>query len=691
MKRKSIFKQMLVSMLTIMCVLAVALVGVILIIFTTFYEKDVYSKNEDVSNLLSGEIAAFMDGAYSINEALAENPSILSMDTQTQTSILANCVANNSYLELLYIQGVDGMQTGRSSGELADRSTRWWFTQTMAEKKPFISQSYYSVATGMPCASIFFPMYKDSEMIGIYAADLKLDFLQNLIIENSHIEDGRISFVIDGEGVVVAHPDTEQIAEQYNYKDLIKTVSAKDAAGNQLTDESGNIITEQQPITVSDDFKQMIMQVMAGNSGSGKVLYDGEQYYVSYTDIPLKGDSDAWSLITLHKRSAAMSMVSHLLVIAGVISIIVILAAIAIVVYLARKLTMPIISITGFMTEASDGDFSIIADEDSDNEVGLLAKSFNIMAGKISGALGRIRDFTNNLLACSGELQKMEKNIETISNSMREISEGNVAQTVDVNKVVGRMAEMEDKFKELKGKSETLLDKAEHTIDSSREGVVSVRELEQQNDYVEKNVNISYEKIKDLETHSARISDIVNTINDISSETELLSLNASIEAARAGEFGRGFAVVAESIGKLAADSTTATEDIEKIIVELGKDIEEIVSNIESVKKAVTTQMQATKKVEDIFSDFKELAGETSASVSDIDGLIDEMYKIDRSIVHAAQRIRDITQKAEGLSMEVTDSLEQEFISIQSSVHSLTMVSGEMEQEMAKFKLKDSVQ
>lgn len=519
-------------------------------------------------------------------------------------------------------------------------------------------------------------------------ADLKLDFLQTLINENSHEEDGRISFVIDGAGVVVAHPDAQQIEEQYNYKDLVKTVSAKDAAGNQLTDESGNIITEQQPIEVSDDFKQMIMQVMAGNSGSGKVTYDGAQYYVSYTDIPLKGESVAWSLITLHKKSAAMSMVNRLLVIAAIISIVVIAAAVGIIIYLARKLTMPVISITGFMTEASTGDFSITADEDSDNEVGLLAKSFNIMAVKISGALGRILDFTKNLLVCSGDLQKTQQNLETISNSMREISEGTVSQTADVNKVVGRMAEMEDKFRELKGKSETLLDKATHTIDSSKEGVVSVRELEQQNDFVEKNVNISYEKIKDLETHSARISDIVNTINDIASETELLSLNASIEAARAGEFGKGFAVVAESIGKLAADSTVATEDIEKIIVELCKNINEIVDNIEDVKKAVTTQMQATQKVENIFSDFKELADDTSASVNDIDGLIDEMYKIDRSIVHAAQRIRDICEKAEGLSLDVTDSLAEELASIQSGVQSLTTVSGEMEQEMAKFKLRN---
>ncbi len=688
MKRKSIFKQMLVSMLTIMCVLAVALVGVILVIFTSSYEKDVYSKNEDISKLLSGEIATFMDGAYNINETLAKNPSILTMETQTQTSILADCVTDNSYLELLYIQGMDGMQTGRSSGELADRSTRWWFTQIMADKKPFVSQSYYSVATGMPCASIFFPMYRNDEMVGVYAADLKLDFLQTLINENSHEEDGRISFVIDGAGVVVAHPDAEQIEEQYNYKDLIKTVSAKDAAGNQLTDESGNIITEQQPIEVSNDFKQMIMQVMAGNSGSGKVMYDGAQYYVSYTDIPLKGESAAWSLITLHKKSAAMSMVNRLLVIAAIISIVVIAAAVGIIIYLARKLTMPVISITGFMTEASTGDFSITADEDSDNEVGLLAKSFNIMAVKISGALGRILDSTKNLLVCSGDLQKTQQNLETISNSMREISEGTVSQTADVNKVVGRMAEMEDKFRELKGKSETLLDKATHTIDSSKEGVVSVRELEQQNDFVEKNVNISYEKIKDLETHSARISDIVNTINDIASETELLSLNASIEAARAGEFGKGFAVVAESIGKLAADSTVATEDIEKIIVELCKNINEIVDNIEDVKKAVTTQMQATQKVENIFSDFKELADDTSASVNDIDGLIDEMYKIDRSIVHAAQRIRDICEKAEGLSLDVTDSLAEELASIQSGVQSLTTVSGEMEQEMAKFKLRN---
>lgn len=252
---------------------------------------------------------------------------------------------------------------------------------------------------------------------------------------------------------------------------------------------------------------------------------------------------------------------------------------------------------------------------------------------------------------------------------------------------------MEAKFKELKEKSGNLLSEAENTMLSGQEGVKSVKELEQQNSDVERNVNLSYDRIKTLETHSMKIADIVNTINDISSETELLSLNASIEAARAGEHGKGFAVVAESIRKLAADSATATEHIERIIQELCGDIGLTVSNIEDVKKAVNNQVAAVQQVEDIFRGFSNLADQTSDSVNEIDELIAEMYKIDRSIVHAVTRIRDISQKAEDLSVEVTGSLDVELEDIRNvseRVEKLTMVSEEMEQEMTKFKLPESI-
>ena len=154
MRGKSIFKQLLMPMMTIVCALAAALVVVILVIFSSSYEKDIYSKNQDISKLLASEISTFMDGAYSINEELAVNPNILTMKTDVQTPILESCVERNAFLEQIYIQGTDGMQTGRSAGELADRSTRWWFVQAMADQQAFVSKSYSSVATGMPCTSI---------------------------------------------------------------------------------------------------------------------------------------------------------------------------------------------------------------------------------------------------------------------------------------------------------------------------------------------------------------------------------------------------------------------------------------------------------------------------------------------------------------------------------------------------------
>lgn len=686
MRGKSIFRQLLIPMLAIICTLAIALVVVILVMFTSSYEKEVYSKNQDTSTLLADRITSFMDGAYSVNQTLAENPSILTMETEIQTPVLEQCVANNSYLDLIYIQGMDGMQTGRSSGELADRSTRWWFTQTVSDQVSFISKSYYSVATNAACTSIFFPMYRDGEMVGVYAADLKLDFLQTLIGKYSNEEEGRISFVIDGEGAVVAHPDIAQIEELYNYKNLTRSVSVKGNAGNAVTDEDGNVVTEEYPLSVSEDFKQVISQVMAGNSGSTKISYDGETCYASYTTIPLKGKSDSWSLITLHKKSDAMAMVNNLLFIAVVISVTAIAAAIFIVIYLARRLTAPIVSMTELMKEASGGDLSLRADEKSQNEVGQLAKSFNIMAGKISDILYRIMDSTKELLVCSDNLQDMEVNFVTLSSAINEISNGTVRQTNDVNNVVDRMGEMEDKFKELKDKSNNLLEDAEHTITSGEEGAVSIRQLEDRSSHVEENVNLSYERIKTLETHSSQISEIINTINSIAEETALLSLNASIEAARAGEHGKGFAVVAESIGRLANESTSATANIEQIIEELCSDIEDTVSNFEEVKRAMTEQMQATQTVKTVFHDFRGLATQTSSSVTGINELIEEMYEIDRSIVEAAHSIRDISQTAEDLSGEVAGTLDEELQDVQSGVKSLTTISSELEQKMAAFKL-----
>lgn len=689
MKKTSIFKQLLLPMIAIVCVLAVCLTGIITAIFMKSYEDEIYGRSQDKSQLVSGDIATFLDGAYGVTEELSVNPSILTMETEVQTPILEDCVKRNPYLELLYIQGKDGMQTGRSSGELADRSARWWFIQTMEEQKPFVSKSYYSVNTGMPCASIFFPMYQKSELVGIFAVDLKLDYLQSLIEEFSDVEHGEYSFVIDGEGVVVAHPDSVQIEELYNYKLLTKTVSSKDENGQPLVDADGNIVTEEQKITISEDYQKIISDVMAGKSGSGKMKNDGVSYFVSYASIPLKGESDSWSVITLHKEASAMAAVYRVMVIAVVLALLIIAVAIWVIAMLARKLTSPIVSITELIGNASEGDFTVQAEEDSKNEIGILSRSFNKMTEKISAILTKITTITGEVVQSSGHLKSIEENVDSISRAVREISDGTEAQKEEVHQVVMWETELEEKFGQLQEKSGLLLTNAQNTILSGENGMRSVVELKRQNEATAKGMAESFAKIVTLEEQSQRISGILGTINEISSQTGLLALNASIEAARAGEHGRGFAVVAESIGKLAADSTAATADIEKIIVELCRDISDTVANIEAIRTGVDGQTQAVDKVQETFADFRMLAEKTKESVNSMEALVEEMHQCDQAVVCAVERIRDISTNAAELTEEVADSLEEQLNGIRNvakRVDNLSMVSVEMEQEMTKFKL-----
>lgn len=689
MKKTSIFKQLLVPMIVIVCALAVCLTGIVVSVFARSYINEIYGRSQDKSQLVSGEIATFLDGAYGVTEELAVNPSILTMETQVQTPILEDCVRRNSYLELLYIQGTDGMQTGRSSGELADRSTRWWFTQTMEERKAFISKSYYSVNTGMPCASIFFPMYQGDDLVGIFAADIKLDYLQSLIENFSDVDKGEYSFVIDGEGVVVAHPDSTQIEELYNYRLLTKTVSPKDDAGNPLTDADGNIVTEEQEITVSEDYQKIISDVMAGNSGSCKMKNDGESYVVSYASIPLKGESDSWSLITLHREAAALAPVYRVIVIAVVVDLLIILIAVLVIALLARKLTRPIVTITELIGNASEGDFTIQADESSTNEIGVLSKSFNKMTGKISAILTKITTITGEVVESSDHLKWIEEGMDTASRAVREIEDGTDAQNAEVNQVVMQEKELGEKFGQLRQKSEILLADAQNTIISGENGMKSVVELKKQNETASKGMAEAFAKITALEEQSQKISGILDTINDISSQTELLALNASIEAARAGEHGRGFAVVAESIGKLAADSTSATADIKTIIDELCKDILDTVENIETIRAGADGQTQAVNKVQDTFADFHALAEKTRESVAGMEKLIEDMHQCDRSVVDSVEKIRNISTNTADLTEKMADYLAEQLDGIRNvakRINHLSAVSEEMEQALTKFKL-----
>jgi len=233
---------------------------------------------------------------------------------------------------------MDGMQTARSKGDLADRGSRWWFIQMMEDRKPFVSRTYYSASTGMPCTAVFIPIYDGEEMVGVFCADIELGYIQKLVEQFTRPNSGQYSFIIDGDGDIVAHPDSSYIETLTNYKTLKRHVPVTDEFGNTVFNEGGSVVTKEEEFAISDDYRAVIASVMGGNHGLAIINEGSSTYYVSYAPITLPGYSDSWSVLSLQDRSAAMGVISQLVARVLVIIALILVVFIALIVGYFRSL-----------------------------------------------------------------------------------------------------------------------------------------------------------------------------------------------------------------------------------------------------------------------------------------------------------------------------------------------------------------
>ena len=691
-KHVSIRNQLLIPITFVIGIMAISILAVVGIVSYNAFQKQMLQDNLAINGLVAENVSAFLSESYALSEELANDPDILTMDTDIQTPILEACVSRNDYLELLYIQDSTGMQTGRSSGELADRSNRWWFQQMLTDQKPFVSKSYFSVNTGMPCASVFIPMYHNGEFTGVFATDIKLDSLVDMAVNYSDDNKNKIVFIIDGEGNVVAHPNKTYIEELYNYSTYTKTVSVKDSSGNPVTDSDGNIKTSEEELKESDSFKKMIAKVMSQESGNTIVKIDDGKYYASYSPIKLDGESDAWSAITLQKRSTLLMPVYIMLGITIFISVVVLLIAMLIVNMITKRITNPIIDITSIIGTASEGDFSVKADTHNDTEVGELAESFNVLTDKVSKVLTETVGLLKNVQGSARHLEDISQDSETVVEDVYKISEGAIQQSEKTQQVVTLTDELKKCNEKLHEISSQLIEGVRDTSNLSIEGLKDVEEMKQKGEISLNAVQSSYKKVISLNESSQKIGAIVQEINDISDETSLLALNASIEAARAGEQGRGFAVVAEQVSSLAQDSADATKNIEEIVNALQSQIQDTVNEMDEIKNRFQDQITAMNAVEASFEQFKNSSKESLGIVERVASLIETADSVNSEVVVSIDDICDISKQTESHAKEVASHMKEQTDAIRDMtvmVNNMNAASQMIENEMSKFTLESN--
>lgn len=150
-----------------------------------------------------------------------------------------------------------------------------------------------------------------------------------------------------------------------------------------------------------------------------------------------------------------------------------------------------------------------------------------------------------------------------------------------------------------------------------------------------------------------KIKEAVFMIQDIASQTKLLSLNASIEAAHAGDSGRGFSVVATEIGKLASQSTSFSKEIEQVLSDLSNNYEMIINNVNSTYQSMTTQDNKLKITQDIFSNLEININTAIVKITSINAMVD---RLDTELNYVVDMISNLSAISEENSASTQETM-----------------------------------
>ncbi|QSF45769.1 methyl-accepting chemotaxis protein [Paenibacillus tianjinensis] len=482
----------------------------------------------------------------------------------------------------------------------------------------------------------------------------------------------------------------EKIKQNNELMNQLKSIDFKDT-------EVSNKINEY--LSLLEDYRAQrdnIIQLANKNlNEEGYQVFSGRTFSESRTKMVgllddasalLLADAKTHNELTLNNAQTS-SMLSGILITAAWV------LCIAISIVITRLITNPLKELQALMRRAEEGDLTVTAAYQSKDEIGQINTSFNSMLDSLKRMMLGVSESAEVLSASSQEMsasaEQTGRASRLIAETSSEIAAGFENQVNSIDRTALSVLTMTEDIAAVERSSSEMADLMAGAAVSTDQGAAAVDRIIRQMKDINASVTATQAIVRNLGSLSAEINTIITTINEISAQTNLLSLNASIEASRAGEHGLGFAVVAGEIRKLAEATGSSSLQITEIITDIQQQTGSAVESMALGSELVALGVEQSGVVSQAFDKIQASIKAAALQTEEIRGAVGHVSLESRALSGAMERVSEISRKGVEDVQDTSAASEEQLSAMEemmASAQYLATLAEDLQKEMARFKL-----
>ncbi|OCT15698.1 chemotaxis protein [Paenibacillus pectinilyticus] len=469
----------------------------------------------------------------------------------------------------------------------------------------------------------------------------------------------------------------------------------KELSGMSLGDDSNVIITtEDNKYIAAKDMSvvgkespiQLTKEQQDDNNGS---FITKDDHMVAFYKSTVSG----WNLVGDIPVSALVKDAKKIFNYTLLIALFAAIAAVIIGIIVARMIGSPLINLRNLMQQGAKGKLTVRANYKSQDEIGQLGASFDVMMQQITTL---VQQTSTSAQAVFETAQELTNSSQVTATAAREIA----VATDEISNGAGGLATESEKGNELthhigiqmKQVIEANLEMGTAAADvqtSSELGTKYMSELISKTNLTEEMIRSMVDKVNRLKDSTRSIRKILDVLNNMTKQTNILSLNATIEAARAGAAGKGFMVVADEIRKLADQSKQSIEVVGQITETIQREIDETVKVLSTATPIFQEQISAVKEADTIF---KQVTSHMGGFIEQLSTVSDSISTLEQSQVVLSDAMTNVSAVAEEslATSEEVASLSSEQLSISDGLVKLSdkldLLSKSLTDTLSKFEV-----